>query len=675
MKNIKTILFLISLSFFSVLAYSQKLPEYYKKLPETYPAKYYRVFDNKNLKFNYSDYAKTLVFSDSRKQELIELRMSLLNASFNSQAFLDSFTKDKLIFKGYRTNRYESLTLAELEFYELILMLKDGKEISSRKLDRFINTSEKNELKSKNTNWRQSEPECKRIGISLKRAIETKKWSLEKYDELLKESMEKILSADEIPFKYRDSGKFYNQMDEFRGYLKKFATTLKEDEYYTIRELESFWYESLKISLINNFIKDDYEEISLLDKGSVLFDKDFTIIKFNLEAFPSPIKSETSINFLDINNLFYPISESHRAIYKKGSASLQNIKHENFSGLKEDLINTGEFPYFLVASYFDERVNKLLKSEPNFNCDDLVDLINFNNELQVAINLSRMSISHTNQISNYVLTTAKEIEDMELRYYRQVLPFVDRYVESAKQRMQLGVGIYKESDYLSMIEKQKKASEKIDWVYRHMKYLIDSSTSIQLKEETIQLHDDVIKGEIIQLGEFVYFRDLDKKKYAYFYNSKWESLEKFHNKIDDAFDLLKENLNTHNSIIPGKIKSITLPVLQKQLSNIIDREDWKKNIESFRPNNFLKIHWKSMLESIKREYCNNLADLSKRIYISYIPSKVHLLITPEEANYFGTSIIDIKTYAELYFEHADRYGLPSYDRFAIDMKNACLTEL
>ena len=672
MKDIKTILFLISLSFFSVLAYSQKLPEYYKKLPETYPAKYYLVFDNKNLKFDYSDYAKTLVFSDSRKQELIELRMSLLNASFNSQTFLNSFTDDKLIFKGYRTNRYESLTLAELEFYELILMLKDGKEISSRKLDKFINTSKKNEFKSKETNWKQYDPECKRIGFNLKRAIERNKGILKKLDNELKESMEKILSAGEIPFKYGDSDKFYNQMDEFRGYLKKFATTLKEDEYYTIGELESFWYESIKISLINNFIKDDYEEISLLDKGSVLFDKDFTIIKFNLEAFPSPIKSETSINFLDINNLFYPISESHRAIYKKGSASLQNIKHENFSGLKEDLINTGEFPYFLVASYFDERVNKLLKSEPNFNCDDLVKL---NNELLVAIDLSRMSISHTIQISNYVPTTAKEIEDMELFYLRQVLPFVDRYVESAKQRMQLGVGIYKESDYLSMIEKQKKASEKIDWVYRHMKYLIDSSTSIQLKEETIQLHDDFIKGEIIQLGEFVYFRDLDKKKYAYFYDSKWESLEKFHYKIDDAFDLLKENLNTHNSIIPGKIKSITLPVLQKQLNNIIDREDWEKNIESFRPNNFLKIQWKYMLESIKREYCNNLADLSERIYISYVPSKVHLLITPEEANYFGTSIIDIKTYAELYFEHADRYGLTSYDRFAIDMKNACLTEL
>ena len=670
MKNIKTILFFISLSFFSVLAYSQKLPEYYKKLPETYPAKYYRVFDNKNLKFDYSDYAKTLVFSDSRKQELIELRTSLFNASFNSQAFLDSFTDDELIFKGYRTNRYESLTLAELEFYELILMLKDGKEISSRKLDRFINTSNKNEFLNR-TDWRQYDPDCTRTGKALTYDIKRLERVLNILDNELKERMEQILSADEIPFTYRDKGKFYNQMDEFRSYLKKFANTQKEDDYYTIMELESFQHESFKISIINNFIKDDYEEISLIDKGRVLFDEDYTIIKFNLEAFPSPIKSETSINFLDIYNLIYPISESHRAIYEKGNASLQNIKYENFSGLKEDLFSTGEFPYFLVASYFDERINKLLESEQNFNCNDLIKL---SNELRVAEFLSRMSISHIIQISNYVPTTAKEIEDIELLFARQVLPFVTRYVGDAKIRMQLG-GIYGESDYLSMIEKQKKASEKIDWVYRHMKYLIDSSTSIQLKEETIQLYDDVVKGEIIQLGEFVYFRDLDKKKYAYFYDSKWESLEKFHDKIDDAFDLLKENLNNHNSIIPGKIKSITLPVLQKQLSKIIDREDRKKNIESFRSNDSLEIRWRYILEPIKREYCYNLADIAKKMYDHYGFYDNHLPLTKEDIKYFGTSIIDITKYIELYFEHANRHGLTSANNFSIDMKYACLTEL
>ena len=403
----------------------------------------------------------------------------------------------------------------------------------------------------------------------------------------------------------------------------------------------------------------------------MLFDEDYTIIKFNLEAFPSPIKSETSINFLDIYNLIYPISESHRAIYEKGNASLQNIKYENFSGLKEDLFSTGEFPYFLVASYFDERINKLLESEQNFNCNDLIKL---SNELRVAEFLSRMSISHIIQISNYVPTTAKEIEDIELLFARQVLPFVTRYVGDAKIRMQLG-GIYGESDYLSMIEKQKKASEKIDWVYRHMKYLIDSSTSIQLKEETIQLYDDVVKGEIIQLGEFVYFRDLDKKKYAYFYDSKWESLEKFHDKIDDAFDLLKENLNNHNSIIPGKIKSITLPVLQKQLSKIIDREDRKKNIESFRSNDSLEIRWRYILEPIKREYCYNLADIAKKMYDHYGFYDNHLPLTKEDIKYFGTSIIDITKYIELYFEHANRHGLTSANNFSIDMKYACLTEL
>ena len=362
---------------------------------------------------------------------------------------------------------------------------------------------------------------------------------------------------------------------------------------------------------------------------------------------------------------------------------MQSIKYENFSGLKEDLISNGELPYFLVESYFNEQKNKLLKSKQNLNCDDL---INLSNELRVAMQLSKMSVRHTIEVSDYVPLIAKEIEDMDLKILRQLTPTISRFVDYGNEKISLSTNMHGESYYVSMIEKElysprSKITDNLNWLFKYMKYLVNSSTSIQLKKETIKLYDDTIKGEIIQLGEFAYFRDLDKKKYAYFYDSKWKSLEKFHDKIDNAFNVLKEDLNNDNLLEPRKIHSITLPVLQEHLAESLDRNAEREVREAeyskvFRSNDLLDYQYKIyILEPIQDEYCSNLADEALRVYKHYILYERHLPVSSEKLNYFGASIAAVEKYAEWYFEYADRHGLTPRWRFKEDMWRACMTEL
>ena len=190
-----------------------------------------------------------------------------------------------------------------------------------------------------------------------------------------------------------------------------------------------------------------------------------------------------------------------------------------------------------------------------------------------------------------------------------------------------------------------------------------------------------VKGEIIQLGIFAYFRSLDSKNYAYFYNSKWESLENFHDKIDEAFDLLKKDYKDGNLDSHTRVNSLVLPVLEEQFNEIKNTINERKinPIQSSSNVNILGGLEKSfnvhVLGPVKREYCNKLSFKAKKMYDHYGSYDSHLRNTKEDIEYFGPFIIvQIQRMIEIYRESWDREGYIRPENFAYDVETACEKE-
>jgi len=621
--------------------------------------------------FYQSYYYSNLYFSNKEKQELLDANEFLNNTDFNTRVFLNFFTSNLNTFEGFvlkgfkkdANDPYESSTLARLEFYGFLLSLKQGGEIQTEDLIRFF--------KIDNEFYSRSLVTCERYGIDseipeLERQIRIS----DTLDAELKKTLRDVRSPEN--FTSVESRYFY-VIDSFRNYVKEYIP-LKEDKYYDVfTEFERYWYgiHAMKFQP-PIFIKENYGEISLLDKASLLFEDEYTLIKFDFEALPAPYKYKIMHDeYLNFFNLVFPISDSHKAIYKKSITALKDLEYKYDTALEKGLLNSEELFYFSAGDYFHQKRDDLLESDESPNCIDVRELVD---DIKIANEITRISIRNLIRIDGFI--NEIDLHKKSISMQRELPSFTERYNDGLKDSLALGSGFHGDTKYIKVYEKLLKEEkvkdlDLIQTTLSHLKYTLEALTSIQLKEETIQLFGKNVKGEIIQLGIFAYFRSLDSKNYAYFYNSKWESLENFHDKIDEAFDLLKKDYKNRNSDSHTRVNSLVLPVLEEQFNKVYPDEKNTRRI-----NQALDLDYrfrKNILTSIKREYCNNLSLKARKMYDHYVSNRYHLPATNKDKKYFGSvDILRITAMIDIYSAYWKEEGFIRSSSFAFDVELACM---
>ncbi len=589
------------------------------------------------FEFSNSSYAKTIDSFVERNPELVEIYYFILAADFNTKSVLDKLTSNEDLLNEFEDYSLNSLFISKLKLYEYLIG-KQNKQITagSSKTDKSISAYSSHSVEKCEYNSDSNhnlEPE---IAYELA-------WS-KKLDKEFTEIFKEITKESKYTLHGRDSfNDIYAAIDNFRNFLKTYGYLFEVDEYYTKEELEKFWNIHASLRRSNNFINaNDYGNVSFLDKALSSINNNYSLVSFNFTSNSNTsLESKINIDLLDILNLIYPIDQSHKEIFEISKESIKQIEYKSLAGLKIDILNDKNFPYYVVGSYFDESFKKQNKEDAS--CNDLVQLID---QIRISNNISRISIEHIKEVQNItpIGDEVKKRNDIVLQ--RFVPTLISKHLDYVLVARNVGQEIHGEYKWLPS---SSYTILDINNFLNHMRYVIETKNTIKLKKESVNWMGDDIEGEIIQFGEFAFFRSLNKEIYLHFFNSNWMMLESFQDKVDFAIYRMKENNENSKHGNPTKDFSLVMPVLNEKFDQIrMDLNDVQSSskrtdhLHGYINNITLKNTKELIIDNVTKEYCQKLGDIADRIFEANSPiGLIEFYPTPEELAYFGGGLISM----------------------------------